>query len=76
MCDEVSDRSNHELISIFVRYVLPSGFVKESLIALVKVDSTNAAYLSDVTVKTLLSLNLPLESIIGQCYDGASNMAG
>jgi len=44
MCDEVSDRSNHELLSIVVRYVLPSGSVKESLIALLKVDSTNAAY--------------------------------
>jgi len=76
MCDEVSDRSNHELLSIVVRYVLPSGSVKESLTALLKVDSTNAAYLSDIIVKTMLSLNLSLESIIGQCYDGASNMAG
>ena len=60
------------MLSIVVRYVLPSGSVKESLIALLKVDSTNAAYLSDIIVKTMLSLNLSLESIIGQCYDGAT----
>ena len=39
-----------------MRHVLPSGSVKESLIALLKVDSTNAAYLTVVIVmvKTML----------------------
>ena len=37
-----------------MRHVLPSGSVKESLIALLKVDSTNVAYLTVVIVKTML----------------------
>lgn len=76
ICDEVSDRSNHELLSIVIRYVLDSGLVQESLIAVVRVEKTSAEYLADVLVKQLFELNLSLDDIVAQCYDGASNMSG
>jgi len=76
ICDEVSDRSNHELLSVVVRYVLDTGLVQESVIALIKVDRTDAEYLSKILIKRLIDLNMSLNDIVGQCYDGASNMAG
>jgi len=74
ICDEVSDRANHELMSVVVRYVQDSGLVQETLIGLVHVQSTGAAYLTDVIVKQMHELNLSLDCIVGQCYDGASNI--
>ena len=76
MCDEVSDRSNSELLSLVVRYTLDSGKVKEALIALVKVVSTAGADLCDVIVRCLNCLQFDLNLLIAQCYDGASNMSG
>lgn len=76
MCDEVSDRSNNELLSLVVRYTLDSGKVNEALIALVKVDSTAGADLCDVIVRCLNGLQFDLNMLIAQCYDGASNMSG
>jgi hypothetical protein len=76
MCDEVSDRSNNELLSVVVRYVLDSRVVNEALIALIKVKSTTGANLCDVIVKCLLDTHFDMHFIIAQCYDGASNMSG
>ena len=35
LCDEVTDRSNDELLGLFVRYILDSGVVNEDVLALV-----------------------------------------
>ena len=75
MCDELSDRANYELTSPVVRYVIDSGIVWESLVALIKVNSTTASNLCDVVVARLEKLHLPLEFVIAQCYDGAANMS-
>jgi len=66
ICDEVSDLSNNELLSIVVRYVLDSGHVQQSLIALVAVERTNAACLSEELIKILQQLNLSLDNGVGQ----------
>ena len=63
-------------MSVVVRYVHDSGIVQESLIALVYVESTDAAYLSNAIIKQMHEHNLSLDAVVGQCYDGASNMAG
>jgi len=76
MCDEVSDRSNSELLSVVVRYVLDSGFVNEALVGLIKVSSTTGVNLCDKIVKCLTDLHFDMNLLIGQCYDGASNMSG
>ena len=76
LCDEVSDRSNTELLSLVVRYVVDSGSVKESVVGLVTVVDTTAANLCDVVVQRLRELQLDLNCVVAQCYDGASNMAG
>jgi len=79
MCDEVSDYSNCELLSIVVRYVVVDDsavHVRESLIGLVRLCETKAAIICDAILKKLNDLNLPLEFLVAQCFDGASNMSG
>ena len=76
MCNEVSDRSNQELLNIVIRYVSTDGRVHEELIALISVPNTSAFCLYDVIIAKLNDLSLSLNHLIGQCFDGASNMAG
>ena len=76
MCDEVSDRSKCELMSLVIRFVGDDGEIHECLVALIEVSSTAAENLSDVIVKKLNELHLSLDSVVGQCFDGASNMSG
>ena len=49
LCDEVSDRSNHELLSLVIRFVVDDGYIRERLVCLIEVNSTSAAALHDVT---------------------------
>lgn len=76
MCDEVSDRANKELLSLVIRYVLDSGLVKEAVVGLIEVPNTAANTLCDIVIGKLNALGLPLELMVGQCFDGASNMSG
>ena len=48
----------------------------EEMIGLYAVASTHADVLVAVVEDVLLHLNLPLSKLRGQCYDGASSMAG
>lgn len=76
LCDEVSDRSNRELLSLVIRFVTDEGDIRESLVSLIEVDNTSACYLHDVIVDKLKSLCLSIDNLVGQCFDGASNMSG
>ena len=76
LCDEVSDHSNSELMNIIVRYVTAFGFIREAVVGLIKAGSTAAANLCSVVDARLEELRLSVNDIVGQCYDGASNMSG
>jgi len=65
MCDEVSDRANTD-----------SGSVREAVVGLIEVRNTTSGNLHDVVVSKLERLRLPLNLLVGQCYDGAANMSG
>lgn len=58
LCDEVSDRSNCELLSLVVRFVDDAGAVRECLLALIQVDSTSAFDLCDVILEKLKKIVL------------------
>jgi len=75
MCDEVSDVSRHEYLSLMIRYVA-HGKIEESLMGLIRVHSITGESLCSLVEKRLSDYGLLLENIIGQCYDGASNMSG
>ena len=63
-------------MSIVVRYVSDTAEVVENLVGLVEVLSTTADNLLHSLLLKLKSYNLALDYLVGQCYDGASNMSG
>src|SRR6218665_1696626 len=75
ICDEVSDVTNTEWITVVLRYTKNEEIV-ESLIAIVPTLSLTAAVLCDKVVMTLKEFNISTDMIVGQRYDGASNMSG
>ena len=76
MADETTDSSNHEQVTIILRWVTEDFQVHEEFIGLYKVTSIDAETLTATIKDTLIRLNLPLTKICGQCYDGASAMSG
>ncbi len=62
---------------VFVlRWVDSTLTVHEDFLGLYEVDSIAAATLVKVLKDCLLRLNISMNKVRGQCYDGASNMAG
>ena len=74
--DEAKDASGREQMSLNIRFVDDGGSVQERHVGLFHVSSTSADELLRVLVKALESNDLELNRIVGQCYDGASNMSG
>ena len=73
--DEVSNTTGKEFISIILRYV--SGYkIMERLVGLVRVSDMSGKGLSNIWKARLDAIGVKLTSIVGQCYDGASNMSG
>ena len=77
ICDEVSDVGNHEWITVVMRYVKHDQ-ICESLLAIyiVPITSLTASDLCDTVTTTLKTHGIDISNIVGQCYDGASNMSG
>ena len=74
--DETCVASGAEQFAVSVRWVDTNYTVYEDLIALAKVEQTDAATLSNVLKDVLVSSMLQLSRCRGQAYDGASNMSG
>ena len=75
IADEVTDLSNKEQLSLALRYVL-NGSVKEVFVDFIFVERITGEVLAQAMLQWLETWSLPLCNIRGQCYDGASNMAG
>jgi len=73
--DEVSDTTGKEFISIILRYVYEYKIV-ERLIGLVRVSDMSGKGLCNILKVRLDTIGVKLTKIVGQCYDGASNMSG
>ena len=70
-----SDTTGNEFISTILRYV--SGYkIVERLVGLVRVSDMGGKGLSNILKARLEAIGVKLTSIVGQCYDGASNMSG
>lgn len=76
MADEVTDSSNREQFVLCFRSVSNSFEVSEDLIGLYNVDDITSATLVSTIKDVLLCFTLSISNCRGQCYDGASNMAG
>lgn len=76
MADETTDVSNKEQVTLIIRRITENLEVHEEFLGLYTVSSTNAAMLSDVIRDLFVRMNVSLEKLRGQCYDGASAMSG
>ena len=75
IADEVTDLANKEQLSLVLRYIL-DGNVNEVFVDFVFVERITGAVLARSILQWLSKWDLPYSDMRGQCYDGASNMAG
>ena len=76
MADETTDVSNKEQVVMCLRWIDSTLTAHEDFIGLYEVDSTQVAVLFKVIEDVLLRLGISINSVRGQCYDGASAMSG
>ena len=76
MCDECTDISNKEQLTICLRWLDQNLHDHENFIGLYQADDITADTLTDSIKDALLQLQIDLSMWQGQCYDGASNMSG
>ncbi|XP_029208676.2 zinc finger MYM-type protein 1-like [Acropora millepora] len=74
MADETADISNKEQLVVCIGWV-DENFVHEDFIAMYPLERTTADHIVAV-LKNCISMHLRVENARGQCYDGASTMAG
>ena len=76
MADETTDASNKEQVTLFLHSVSDTLEVNEKFLGLYHVESIDSQTLYTAITDTLLRLNIRVEKLRGQCYDGASTMSG
>ncbi len=76
MADETTDASNKEQVTLFLRSVSDTLEVNEEFLGLYHVESIDSKNLFTVITDTLLRMNVSVDKLHGQCYDGASAMSG
>ncbi|XP_068235704.1 zinc finger MYM-type protein 1-like [Palaemon carinicauda] len=74
--DGTQDIQGNEQEAVCVRYVDDKLNVHEELLGLYQVSATTGVFLSKMLQDTLISLQLPIQHLRAQTYDGASNMSG
>ncbi|XP_060846349.1 uncharacterized protein LOC132926015 [Rhopalosiphum padi] len=76
LCDETSDLSHIEQMSLSIRYVdLKSCLIKANFICFVSVYECTGENLANTIVQKLKEIGLSLEFLRGQGYDGGANMS-
>ena len=73
--DETTDISTTEQVSVCLRFV-DEGRIRETFIGFHDVKSTTGEALFELICEVLDSNGFQIKSLVGQCYDGASNMSG
>lgn len=77
LCDETSDLSHIEQISLSIRYVdFKLCVIKENFICFVPVYECTGENLANTVIQKLKEVGLSLEFLRGQGYDGGANMSG
>lgn len=74
--DETTDNSTKLQVAISIRYTDDSGTPEEHLVAMLEAPSSTGEELSKRLLETLEKLRLNLDQLVGQGYDGGSNMRG
>ena len=76
MCDECTDASNREQLTICIRWVDADLEPHEDFIGLYQLDKTSADFITGRIKDVLVRLELSLSRCRGQCFNGASTMRG
>ena len=76
MVDETTDASRVTQVSICVRYVDDQFTIHERFVGLYSTEATTSQALTNIIKDAMIRMNLSLDDLRGQCYDGAANMAG
>ena len=76
MCDEYTDMSNKEHLSVYVRWVDSELNVSEDFLGYYEIPNIKSNTIVSAIKDALLRFDLPLNDFRGQTYDGASNMMG
>ena len=76
MLDETTDISRHEQVSLVIRYTDDQFCVYERFVGFERASGTTGDELFNLLVHWLKQLDLNINNIVGQCYDGASAMRG
>ena len=76
MADECTDVANKEQFVVCIRWVDETLTDHEDVIGVYNVGTIDADALTAAIHDVLLRMNLKMSQCRGQCYDGASNMAG
>ena len=74
IADETSDITNVEQVSLYIRYV-KDGIIKEKFIGFYDTASTTGSSLFNLIKDVLTSHSFDFNNMVGQGYDGASNMS-
>ena len=74
--DESLDISRHEQAAVVIRYVNPQFFVNEKLIGFFHATKTDGESFYNLVQTVLMTLELNIDNIVAQCYDGDANMRG
>ena len=76
MVDETTDINRCEEFSFCVRFVDMMLKIHERFCGFWETDKTDGLSLFELVNKIMNTLGLSIQNIVGQCYDGASNMKG
>ena len=76
MADEYTDISNKELLSICIRWVGVSLTVNEDFVGYYEIPNIKNYTITKFIKDGLIRMQLPLQDLRAQAYDGVSNMLG
>jgi len=77
LCDETTDRSTVEQMTICVQYVDTINFIiREDFLGFIEMTSTTGMAIRDAIKYKLERIGLSMDNLRGQGYDGGANMAG
>ena len=76
ICDEYTDISNKEQLTLCLRWIDESFEVKEDFFGFYELENNKSDTIVAAIRDILLRTQISLDNCRGQCYDGASNMLG
>ncbi|XP_071148256.1 zinc finger MYM-type protein 1-like [Mytilus edulis] len=80
IADECTDKATKEQMSLCLRFLdvekNNNVIIREEFVGFRHAESVKGAAISDLIVRFLADLELDINKIRAQCYDGAANMAG